>query len=322
MTYSIVARDAKTGEMGVAVQSHFFSVGSIVTWARAGVGAVATQAMVDVRYGPLGLELMSGGTSAPGALSALLKADANADHRQVAMVDAKGRVAAHTGSKCIPHAGHAVGDGFSCQGNIMRTNRVWPAMKAAFERNNSMPFAERLVSSLEAAERAGGDARGKQSSAMLVVSPVVEPNYWEGRVIDLRVEDNPAPVPELRRLLRYQRGYEWVNKGDQHLTAKEYGKALDAYTRGMELVPEVLELKYWVGVGLLSSGKAEKGAKILREVFEEDRNWIEVTKGIAKTGSPQIDARVLEGLTRRSGRGASRHPGARQRLAKPDQASL
>ena len=294
MTYSIVARDERTGEMGVAVQSHFFSVGSVVTWARAGVGAVATQAMVDVKYGPLGLELMSGGKSAEEALAALLRSDPSSESRQVAMVDSKGRVAAHTGKKCLPHAGHVTGEGFSCEGNIMRNERVWGQMKKAFEKNRALPLAERMVSALEAAERAGGDIRGKQSSAILVVSREPKPNYWEGRLVDLRVEDHPAPVPELRRLLRYQRGYEWENRGDELLTAKDYSKAMEAYTMAYSLVPEVDELKYWAGIGLLSSGRTQKAVKILKEVISKDRNWAQVTKGVAKVGSPPISPDVLE----------------------------
>jgi len=280
----------------VAVQSHFFSVGSAVTWARAGVGAVATQAMVDIKYGPLGLELMSGGKTAEEALTALLKADPNSDSRQVAMVDTKGRVAAHTGRKCLPHAGHVTGKGFSCQGNIMRNEKVWGAMRRAFEKNRVLPLAERMVSALEAAEEAGGDIRGKQSSAILVVSSESKPNYWEGRLVDLRVDDHPAPVPELRRLLRYQRGYEWENRGDDFLTAKDYPKALDAYAKALSLVPEIDELKYWVAIGLLSSGKAKRGEKMLREVIAKDRNWAQVTRGIAKVGSPPIPSEVLQRL--------------------------
>jgi len=294
MTYSIVARDAETGEMGVAVQSHFFSVGSTVTWAKAGVGAVATQAMVDIRYGPLGLELMSGGKSANEALVALLRADPNSDSRQVAMVDSKGRVAAHTGRSCLPHAGHVTGRGFSCQGNIMRNERVWGAMKKAFEKNHTLPFAERLVSTLEAAERTGGDLRGRQSSAVLVVSPEIKPNHWEGRLVDLRVEDHPEPVPELKRLLRYHRGYEWANRGDDFLTVKDYSKALEAYGKAYSLVPEIDELKYWAGIGLLTSGRLEKAEKMLKEVIAKNRNWVEVTRGIAKVGSPPIPPDALE----------------------------
>jgi len=294
MTYSIVARDEKTGEMGVAVQSHFFSVGSVVTWARAGVGAVATQAMVDIKYGPLGLELMSGGKTAEEALAALLEADPNSDSRQVAMVDMKGRVAAHSGRKCLPYAGHVTGRGFSCQGNIMRNERVWGAMKKAFEANHTLPFAERMVSALEAAEEAGGDIRGKQSSAILIVSSELKPNYWEGRLVDLRVEDHPAPVPELRRLLRYQRGYEWENRGDDFLTARDYPKALEAYAKAFSLVPEIDEFKYWVGIGLLSTGRVKRGERMLKEVIAKDRNWAQVTRGIAKVGSPPIPPGALE----------------------------
>jgi len=306
MTYSIVARDQKTGELGVAVQSHFFSVGSIVTWARAGVGAVATQAMVDIRYGPLGLDLMSAGRSAEEALTGLLRADFNSDSRQVAMVDAKGRVAAHTGSKCLPHAGHVLGDGFSCQGNIMRSERVWGAMKESFESNLALPLAERMVGSLEAAEKAGGDLRGKQSSAILVVSPELKPTHWEGRLVDLRVEDHPAPVPELKRLLRYQRGYEWANRGDDYLVTKDFPRALDAYSKAQSLVPEIDELKYWKGIGLLSNRRTEEGVRMLTDVIAKDSNWAEVTRGIAKVGSPAIDPEVLSRLLGEDSKGRRR----------------
>ena len=289
MTYSIVARDPKSGEMGVAVQSHYFSVGSAVPWARAGVGAVATQAMLDKRYGPLGLELMSSGVSGPEALSALLKADSKPQIRQVAMVDSVGRVAAHTGEKCIPSAGHVFGTGFSCQGNIMSSPRVWLSMAKAFEAGEGLPLPERLMATLEAAENAGGDIRGRQSAAMLVVGPDLKPNSWEGRIVDLRVEDSPAPLSELKRLLRYQRGYTWVDRGDDLLSSERVSEALDAYKKGMDLVPEVLELKYWVALGLVSSGEDEKkGIEMLREIYAKDRSWVKVTEGVIKTGSPPI----------------------------------
>ena len=167
-------------------------------------------------------------------------------------------------------------------------------MKKAFEKNSTLPLAERLVSSLEAAEEAGGDIRGKQSSAILVVSAEPKPNQWEGRLVDLRVEDHVAPVPELKRLLRYQRGYEWANKGDDFLTARDYPNALDAYAKAFALVPEIDELKYWVGIGLLASGEAPKGEEVLKEVIAKDSNWAQVTRGIAKVGSPPIARDVLK----------------------------
>jgi uncharacterized Ntn-hydrolase superfamily protein len=296
VTYSIVARDPKTGELGVAVQSHYFSVGSVVTWAKAGVGAVATQATAEISYGPLGLQLMAAGKSAPEALAALIKADPKGETRQVAMVDAKGRVGAHTGSKCIPHAGHVMGDQVSCQGNIMRNERVWKAMLKTYESNKGMRFAERLVSALEAGEEAGGDARGKQSSAILTVSPKLFPNEWSGRLVELRVEDHPSPVPELKRLLRFQRGYEWVSKGDDLLTSEKYEGALKAYEKGLELVPEVLELKYWVGLSMLKTKKKERGVGILREVFARERAWVKITKAMVDSGSLQIDPGIAKEL--------------------------
>lgn len=298
MTYSIVARDEKTGELGVAVQSHYFSVGSVVSWARAGVGAVATQSMAEISYGPLGLELMGSGKSAPEALEALLRTDGKPESRQVAMVDSKGRVAAHTGIKCIPFAGHVVGDGFSCQGNIMRSEKVWTSMHASFLRNGDLPLAERLVAALEAGEGAGGDIRGKQSAALLVVSADISPSYWPGRLIDLRVEDHPEPVPELKRLLRYQRGYDWASKGDDFLSSANYSDALEAYQRALDLVPEMDELKYWVGISLLTTDQKERGLNMLKEVFGKDRNWIQVTKGILQTRSPPIDPALVEELMR------------------------
>jgi len=303
MTYSIVARDSKTGEMGVAVQSHYFSVGSIVTWAKAGVGAVATQAMAEISYGPLGLQLMAAGKSAPETLASLLRGDPKRESRQVAMVDAAGRVAAHTGSKCIPYAGHVLGDQVSCQGNIMRKETVWNAMHKSYVKNGRLPLAERLVAALEAGEEAGGDARGKQSAAILVVAPKLFPNDWSGRLVELRVEDHPTPVPELKRLLRYQRGYEWVNKGDDLLTSKKYTGALKAYTKGLELVPEVLELKYWVGLSMLGTKEKAMGIDMLKEVFAEDPNWVKITRGIIKTRTLPIRpivAKRLLGYQRRN----------------------
>src|SRR5512136_1136055 len=212
-TYSIVARDPATGELGVAVQSHWFSVGSGVSWAEAGVGAVATQSFVDPSYGPLGLALMRAGRAAPDALAGLLPADGGRDVRQVAMIDAQGRVAAHTGKKCIAEAGHRVGKDYSVQANLMASDRVWPAMAKAFEEAKG-DLADRMLAALDAAQAAGGDIRGQQSAALVVVAGTPSGRPWEDRVFDLRVEDHPRPLEELRRLVGVARAYAHMNAGD------------------------------------------------------------------------------------------------------------
>ena len=299
MTYSIVARDKETGELGVAVQSHWFSVGSVVTWARAGVGAVATQAMAEISYGPLGLELMSSGKSANEALEALLKADPKSETRQVAFVDSKGNVSVHTGKNCIPYAGHVKGDGFSCEANLMRNRTIWDAMARDFKRTSRvskkdrLPLAERLISSLEAAEEAGGDIRGKQSAAILVVSPTVAPNSWSGRLVDLRVEDFPKPLPELKRLLRLQRGYEWANKGDELLNTGKFEESLKAYEKAGQFAPHLEELEFWQGVSLVQVKKLKDAKPIFKKVFKKNKDWMQVTKSLPKIGLLPKDPMVL-----------------------------
>ncbi len=297
MTYSIVARDKKTGLIGVAVQSHWFSVGSVVSWARAGVGAVATQAMAEPSYGPLGLELMSSGKSAKEALTALLSSDPKKDMRQVAMIDSKGQVAVHTGEKCIQYAGHAIGDEFSCQANLMRNPTIWNAMQMSFEENSSkLEFPERLIAALEAGERAGGDARGRQSAALLVVSPEVSANSWSGRIIDLRVEDHPQPVSELKRLLRLHRGYEWANKGDEFLSMGRFDECLKAYELASDFAPEVEELKFWQAVSLANAKKLKEATPIFKEVFEKNRDWISILKLLPKSGLLPNDRALIQAI--------------------------
>src|ERR1700694_3682443 len=214
MTYSIVARDKKTGEFGVAVQSHYFQVSPAVPWGLAGVGAVATQSQVNISYGPLGLEFLQAGYTAEQTLKALTAGDPHAELRQCAIVDAAGNVAAHTGAKCIPAAGHKLGDGFSCQANLMERDTVWGAMAAAYE-SSSEPLAERLMAALDAAEHEGGDIRGRQSSAMLIVSGTGTGKSWEDRLVDLRVEDAAEPLHELRRLLHIRRAYNADSEADR-----------------------------------------------------------------------------------------------------------
>ena len=276
-TYSIVARDPKTGEMGVAVQSHWFSVGSIVTWGEAGVGVVATQSIVDPGYGGKGLDLMRRGVSAPDALKRLLDADSERNVRQVAMVDTQGRASAHTGTLCIAAAGHTVGGGYSVQANIMANGTVWPAMAAAFERSTG-DLADRMLAALDAAQAAGGDLRGRQAAAILVVAPKSTGRPWAGadRVFDLRVEDHPQPLVELRRLVRLQRAYTHANHGDELVSQKKVEEALKEYAAAAALAPEILELPFWQAITLVSIGREAEATSILKKVLAKEPWWADL----------------------------------------------
>ena len=282
-TYSIVARDPATGEMGVAVQSHYFSVGPIVPWAEAGVGAVATQSLVLVDYGPNGLALMRAGRTAKEALDSLLKADANPAVRQVAMVDAKGNVAAHTGPGCIPEAGIQTGNQYSVQANLMANAKVWPAMAAAYEKAKG-DLAERMLQALEAGEKAGGDIRGRQSAAMVVVKAESSGKPWVDRVIDLRVEDHPQPLAELRRLLKLRRAYNLEDAGDNAIAAKKPDEALRHYEEAMKLAPDVVELQFWAAVSTYTNGREKEALASFRKVFARERRWVPLVPRLAKVG--------------------------------------
>lgn len=282
-TYSIVARDPATGEMGVAVQSHWFSVGSLVGWAEAGVGAVATQSFVNVSFGPKGLEMMKKGTSAEETLKSLIDADEGRDVRQVAMIDASGNVAAFTGDNCIPEAGHYTGKNFSVQANLMLSGTVWQAMAKAFE-NAEGHLAERMVAALEAAQGEGGDIRGKQSAALLVVRGESTGNVWEDRLIDLRVEDHTNPVQEIKRLLKVHRAYEYMNKGDAAMEKNDVEGALEAYGTAEKLYPENIEIKYWHAISLANAGMVEKALPVFKEVFNKDENWFILTGRLPGVG--------------------------------------
>jgi len=292
-TFSIVARDPATGELGVAVQSHWFSVGSIVTWAESEVGAVATQSIVEPAYGPLGLTLMRAGKSAPEALKALVSVDPQADLRQVAMIDARGNVAAHTGAKAIAAAGHHLGLNYSVQANLMRSDAVWPAMAKAFE---SAPgdLADRLMAALEAGQKAGGDIRGRQSAAMLIVRANSTGKPWADKLFDLRVEDAPDPIAELRRLVRLQRAYNFMNRGDELAGEQKWDQAMEQYRRGAALAPEIEELPYWVAVTLFTAGREEEALPIFREVFAKNRDWIEVTRRLPASGFLPNDPKKIQ----------------------------
>jgi len=291
-TYSIVARDPATGELGVAVQSHWFSVGPLVPWAEAGVGAVATQSLVEVSYGPLGLDLMRAGRTAPEALAGLLAADPHPEVRQVAMIDAQGRVAAHTGEDAILAAGHQTGEAYSVQANLMEHPTVWPAMARAFESTEG-DLAARMLAALEAAQAEGGDIRGRQSAALLVVSGESTGRPWQDRIFDLRIEDHPDPLVELRRLLHLARAYREMNAGDEAMTTSDVEAAVASYNRAAEMVPESAEMVYWAGVSLAGAGRVDEALPRFERAFAADPRWAVLTPRLPLSGLLPDDPGLL-----------------------------
>jgi uncharacterized Ntn-hydrolase superfamily protein len=281
-TYSIVARDPETGELGAAVQSHWFSVGSLCTWARPGVGAVATQSVVEPAYGPNALDRLAAGSDAEAALADLVAADPLAAVRQVGVVDAEGRVAVHTGADCIPCAGHVAGAHWSCQANMMAAETVPAAMSAAFE-DAQGDLAERLITALEAAEGEGGDVRGRQSAALIVVPADGEP--WQMRA-QLRVEDHREPLAELRRLLVLHRAYEMAGRADELLAAGESAAAGALYRRAAELAPGSDELLFWSGLALAHSGDVDAGVDAVRRAIESHQGWGVLLDRLSPTFAP------------------------------------
>ncbi|WP_142783541.1 DUF1028 domain-containing protein [Changchengzhania lutea] len=281
-TYSIVAKDSITGDMGVAVQSHWFSVGSVVTYGKAGVGVVATQSFVNPAYGPKGLALMAEGLSPNQALSALLANDEGEMYRQVAFLNNKGEVATHTGSSCIEEAGHRQGKYFSVQANMMLNNTVWDAMANAFETTEGT-LSERILEALKAAEAEKGDIRGKQSAAILIVKGEATGNSWEDIIMDLRVEDNDNPIAELERLIKIHKAYDFMNRGDLAMEAGNSKKAETLYLNAQKLFPDNLEMKYWYGINLLNNKEFNKAHTLLKSIFEEDKNWKTLTARLVKS---------------------------------------
>ncbi len=271
-TYSIVARDPDTGELGVAVESHYFSVGSVVTWAEAGVGAVATQALVEPSYGKLGLDLMRAGKSAPDALAGLVASDPMNPVRQVAMIDVEGRVAAHSGSMTIAEAGHITGEGFSVQANMMLRATVWPAMAQAY-RSARGELVDRLMAVLDAAEAEGGDIRGRQSAAILIVSGKNTGRPWSDKVYDVRVDDAPEPLKEIRRLVSVARAYWHMRAALTAMQAGDFDQHNREFEKAANLLADNLELRFWHAMGLLTSGKVEQGMARLKSVTARDRSW-------------------------------------------------
>jgi len=281
-TYSIVCRDEKTGEMGVAVQSHWFSVGTAVSWAEAGAGALATQSFVNKSFGILGLNLLRTGLTAQQVVDSLLKDDEGREVRQLAIIDSKGNVATHTGKNCIDHANHIQGENFSVQSNMMLTSGVSKAMADAFQKSKNKPLAERMIIVLEAAQKAGGDIRGQQSAALILVPAKSTGKPWDERTVDLRVDDNPAPLKELRRLYTVHIAYQHMNNGDLAVEKNDMVTAMNEYNAAMKLFPQNLEMQYWTAITLINNKQVSKALPILKSVFSKDSNWKELTRRLPK----------------------------------------
>ncbi len=295
-TFSIVARDPITGEMAVGVQSHWFSVGTAVPWGEAGVGVVATQSFVNKSYGLKGLELMKHGKTAPEALKELLALDSGREVRQVAMIDVKGNVNSFTGKNCIDHAGNIVGKNYSVQSNMMLTDKVCGAMSKAFEGSEGKPLAERVMLSLQAAQAVGGDIRGKQSAAILVVGGKSHGQPWNEKGIDLRVDDNEKPLVELERLLRLYRAYEHMDKGDLATEKNDMKLAMDEYGAAMKMFPKNLEMQYWTAITLANNKKVDEAASMLQKIYKQDAHWRELTRRLPKVNLLTVSETDLKKL--------------------------
>ncbi|MGB8375262.1 MAG: DUF1028 domain-containing protein [Salegentibacter sp.] len=293
-TFSIVARDPATGEMAVGVQSHWFSVGTSVPWGKSGVGVVATQSFVNPAFGPKGLALMESGKTADEALEALIREDDGRDYRQVALLDDKGHAAAYTGEKCVESAAQIVGENFSVQANLKLNDKVVPAMAEAFRNNSDLPLAERVMEVLKAAQEAGGDLRGRQSAALIVVGPEKTDKEWEDKKIDLRVDDSDTPVQELDRLLRTARAYEHMNKGDLAVENNDMEKAMQEYGAAGEIFPGNLEMKYWKAVAMANNGRVKEALPIFREIFAQNDHWRIMTMRLPASGLLNVSDEELD----------------------------
>ena len=292
-TFSIVARDSATGDIGVAVQSHYFAVGPIVPWAEPGVGAVATQSLVEVSYGPKGLQLMRDGRSARQALQELLAQDQYRDVRQVAMIDSDGGVAVHTGDKCIPDAGDRAGAQYSVQANLMANKSVWPAMARAYETTKG-DLAARLLAALDAGQRAGGDIRGQQSAAIVIVRGKRSARPWADRILDLRVEDHPRPIEELRRLVTLWRAYRHVDEGDALITEGKIEEAMSAYLSASRLAPTNMEIVFWQATALWKLGREKEATPLFRKVFAKERKWVALVPRLVPAGLLSDDPAAIK----------------------------
>jgi uncharacterized Ntn-hydrolase superfamily protein len=298
-TYSIVARDEKTGDMAVGVQSHWFGVGTSVSWAEAGVGAIATQSLVQESFGIRGLALLKAGKTAQEALDILLSDDPNSEMRQVGIVDSKGNVANFTGKKCMAFAGEVRGRNYSVQSNMMETDQVPAAMSQAFEANPNLPLAERVLAAMKAAQKAGGDIRGQQSAAILVVRGQATGKPWDdNHLVDLRVDDHPKAMAEMERLLRTFRAYEQMDNGYAALENNDRDSAMRMFEAAMKLSPDNLEIRYWAAIEAANGGDVKRAASLLDGIYAKEPVWRELTKRVHKAGILKVEASDLKTLVK------------------------
>ncbi|AXE20490.1 Zn-dependent protease [Runella rosea] len=299
-TFSIVARDEKTGEIAVGVQSHWFSVGTSVSWAEAGVGAVATQSFTNKSFGIRGLALLKEGKTAQQALDILLSDDPGKEVRQVGIVDAKGNVANFTGKNCVDFAGDLKGKNYAVQSNMMLTNEVPVAMAKSFEANTRLPLAERVLEALKAAQKVGGDIRGKQSAAILVVKGEATGKPWdENHLVDLRVDDHADPLVEMERLLKTHRAYEHMNNGDLAIENNNMTLAMQEYGAAMKMFPKNLEMQYWTAITLANGGNVQKASVMLQAIYAKEPNWRKMTKRLPKAGLLTVKEKELNLLLKK-----------------------
>lgn len=291
-TFSIVAYDSATGQLGAAVQSHWFKVADVIT-VEPNVGAIASQSLADFTYGRLGMEMLRMGRSPEQALRGMIEADPNPEVRQVAIVDAHGEWAVHTGEGCIAEAGDHCGDGYCVQANLMRNNTVWEAMANAYETTRG-DLADRMMAALEAAQAEGGDIRGKQSAAMVVVTGEPTGRPWEDRLVDIRVDDSPEPLKELKRLLQVTRAYDWMNRGDGFIAEEKFDEAAEAYAKASELAPDNMEIVFWHAATLAEIGQVEESLPLFKKCFAADKSWKELVPRLVKAELLKDDKAMLE----------------------------
>ncbi len=288
MTYSIVAYDPDAKQFGVGVQTHQPAVGSVVPWIRAGVGAVATQSLTNIAFGPMGIELMTQGYSAEAALKALLAGDDRPQVRQVALVDKDGKVAVHSGAGCIPFFGHLSGQHYSVQANMMARDTVPAAMASAYEKTKGH-LAERMMAAMEAAEAEGGDIRGSQSAAMIIYGSEPKP-HWANRVLDLRVDESKNPIKELRRLVTMRLADLHSDKGEELAKSKDLAGMQTTFAEARKIIGDPTEMTFWQALVLADNHSLiDEAHALLAPLFKSEPQWEELLRRLIKMGPGILD---------------------------------